>query len=237
MYLQNKYTNWYYSLIQTAQQRSAIVGYTENHHIIPRSLGGTNSKINLVRLTAREHFVCHILLTKMTTGNDYYKMSYALHMISNVKNIGEGRYIPNSRAYVYSKKLFKEAVCAYWTDEKRKEHSDKLRTITTGIKRSDETKAKMRNRVWTEKAIQSRLDNCLKSADARKGKPWTDNKRQSTLTAYLEKNLEIALKIIELHDTGISKLKVSQQLGVSWDKVKYSVLHREDFLTFNSKHR
>jgi orotate phosphoribosyltransferase-like protein len=55
------------------------------------------------------------------------------------------------------------------------------------------------------------------------------------LTTYIEKNLEIALKIIELHDTGLSKLKVSEQLGVSWDKVKYSVLHREDFLAYATK--
>jgi 5-methylcytosine-specific restriction endonuclease McrA len=58
MYLQNKYTRWYYNIIQRAQQRN-ISGYTEKHHIIPRSFGGSNQKENLVALTAREHFVCH----------------------------------------------------------------------------------------------------------------------------------------------------------------------------------
>jgi len=236
MYLQNKYTKWYYSLIQTAQQRPIIVGYTENHHIIPRSLGGNNSKINLVRLTAREHFVCHVLLTKMTTGNDYYKMSHALHMISNVKNIGEGRHIPNSRAYAYSRKLFKEALGAYWTNEKRKAHSDKLRIITTGVKRSDDMKEKMRNRVWTEKAVQSRLDNCLKNAAERKGQPWTDKKRQSTLNTYLEKNLDIALQIISSHDEGLNNLQISKKLEISWDKVKYSLQHRTDFEAYKLHH-
>lgn len=93
------------------------------------------------------------------------------------------------------------------------------------------------SKIWSEKAVQSRLDNCLKNADARKGKSWTNAHRKSRLETYIEKNLEIALKIIELHDTGLSKLKVSQQLGVSWEKVKYSVLHREDFLAFNAKCR
>jgi hypothetical protein len=93
------------------------------------------------------------------------------------------------------------------------------------------------SKIWSEKAVQSRLDNCLKNADVRKGKSWTNAHRKSRLETYIEKNLEIALKIIELHDTGLSKLKVSQQLGVSWEKVKYSVLHREDFLAFNAKCR
>lgn len=33
--------------------------YTEKHHIIPKSLGGDNSKTNLVVLTGRQHFICH----------------------------------------------------------------------------------------------------------------------------------------------------------------------------------
>jgi hypothetical protein len=77
MYLQNKYTKWYNSIIYSAKSRTAI-GYLEKHHIIPKSLGGPNSKDNLVKLTAREHFICHWLLTKMTTGQNKMKMCMAL---------------------------------------------------------------------------------------------------------------------------------------------------------------
>ena len=73
MYLTNKYTRWYYNIIQRAQTRT-ISGYTERHHIIPKSLGGSNDKANLVDLTAREHFVCHWLLPKMVEGIFKYKM-------------------------------------------------------------------------------------------------------------------------------------------------------------------
>jgi hypothetical protein len=245
MYLQNKYTQWYYNIIQQAQSRILSPDvYVEKHHIMPSSLGGNNSKSNIVRLTPREHFVCHLLLTKMTTGNALFKMKHAVSMLMNAKNIGRGRYIPSSRLYAYVKKCHLEAIKEGWSQEKRALHSKKLidyhttvdKTSPAYAARSTKISEWHKAKVWTEKAIQSRLDNCLKNAAARKGKPWSDNKRQSTLTTYLEKNLEIALKIIELHDTGISKLKVSQQLGVSWAKVKYSVLHCEDFLTFNSKH-
>jgi hypothetical protein len=162
----------------------------------------------------------------------------------NIKNIGKGRYVPSSRLYEYVKRCHLEAINESWTEEKRQQQSETLIKYNTTVNknspayiaRSAKISKYNKAKVWTEKAIQSRLDNCLKNATARKGKPWTDNKRQSTLTTYLEKNLEIALKIIELHDTGISKLKVSQQLGVSWDKVKYSLLHRSDFESHRLTH-
>ena len=89
-----------------------------------------------------------------------------------------------------------------------------------------------KSKVWTEKAVQSRLTNCLKNAALRKGKPWDDKKRRSTLNTYLEKNLELALKIIDLHDTGLNNLQISKKLNITWDKVKYSLLHRVDFESY-----
>lgn len=242
----NKYSKWYYSIVNNATTRDALKGYSEKHHIIPKSIGGSNSKENLVVLSAREHFVCHLLLTKMLSGDAKKKMIYAFWQLSNQKNLKQQRYSPSSKTYEIARKMFAENHSANMKQNHPLKNEDNKRkhqigvdlrgpTSVKGVKRSESMKEKMRNRVWTEKAIQSRLDNCLKNATARKGKPWTDNKRQSTLTTYLEKNLEIALKIIELHDTGLSKLKVSQQLGVSWAKVKYSVLHREDFLAYAAK--
>lgn len=36
--------------------------YGENHHIIPKCMGGKDTKDNLVRLTAKEHYLAHHLL-------------------------------------------------------------------------------------------------------------------------------------------------------------------------------
>lgn len=58
------YKNHYDTLIEHARDRK-IEDYTEVHHIVPRCIGGTDDKTNLVRLTAREHFVAHQLLVKM----------------------------------------------------------------------------------------------------------------------------------------------------------------------------
>ena len=103
MYLQNKYTRWYYNIVNAAQNRS-INGYVEKHHIIPKSLGGSNKKINIVSLTAREHFICHWLLTKMTHGQDKSKMCMALVMM-RASHRGHQRYNNKltSRVYDYIK--------------------------------------------------------------------------------------------------------------------------------------
>lgn len=63
--ISNKYSMWYYHIIKNRKLNPVTEGYTEKHHIIPRSLGGGESKENIICLTAREHFICHLLLTKM----------------------------------------------------------------------------------------------------------------------------------------------------------------------------
>jgi hypothetical protein len=84
MYLQNKYADWYWCLVQKAQNRVLpCETYVERHHIIPRSLGGKDDKNNIVVLTAREHLIAHRLLTKMTEGMAKKKMWYAVWWLTN----------------------------------------------------------------------------------------------------------------------------------------------------------
>lgn len=51
------YKNIYDKLINKALIRNINDLITESHHIIPRSLGGTDDLNNLVDLTLKEHFV------------------------------------------------------------------------------------------------------------------------------------------------------------------------------------
>lgn len=99
MYLANKYTLLYYQIINRGIQRYNLSGYLEQHHIIPKSLGGSNRKTNLVRLTAREHFICHWLLVKMLEGENLIKMKQAFWRMLVKGNPSQERYIPNSHTY------------------------------------------------------------------------------------------------------------------------------------------
>jgi hypothetical protein len=98
MFIENKYLRWYQNIIKNRQD-SPLSGYVEKHHIIPKSLGGTNKKSNLVSLSAREHYVCHRLLVKFTTGQDKVKMSFALRNIVSRENKYQTRHKITSRAY------------------------------------------------------------------------------------------------------------------------------------------
>ena len=95
----NKYKQWYTNITERAKNRH-LDSYTESHHIVPRSLGGGDEADNLVNLTAREHFVCHWLLVKMTTGQDHHKMLNALRMM-RAENPNQQRYTTKITARVY----------------------------------------------------------------------------------------------------------------------------------------
>lgn len=54
----HRYLDAYNILILRAKSRIINSNqYKEEHHIVPRSLGGTNTSDNFVRLTAKEHYL------------------------------------------------------------------------------------------------------------------------------------------------------------------------------------
>lgn len=104
IFINNKYTNIYFNIIKSAQIRDLLSGYSEKHHIIPKSLGGSNKKDNLVILTAREHFICHWLLTKMVLGQDKYKMWNAFSCMLYRETDSQQRYKISSKVFENIKK-------------------------------------------------------------------------------------------------------------------------------------
>jgi hypothetical protein len=100
--VESKYNRWYENLVIKAKNRAKPEGYTERHHIIPRSLGGSNSKDNLVDFTAREHYIAHLLLWKMKFSPKHHnKMTMALHIMVN----GSGNE-KQDRSYLVSARLY-----------------------------------------------------------------------------------------------------------------------------------
>lgn len=78
-----------------------IDGYSERHHILPRSFGGNNSKENLIRLTARQHFIAHKLLWNAYKGS---KMGRAYYYMCNLKSKNK-----SSKSYEEAKLIVAEA--------------------------------------------------------------------------------------------------------------------------------
>jgi hypothetical protein len=96
----NKYNKWYAAITSRGQNRQ-LTTYTESHHILPKSLGGTDLPNNITNLTAREHFICHWLLTKIyREGEEHWKMINALR-IMRAENKNQRRYENKITARVY----------------------------------------------------------------------------------------------------------------------------------------
>lgn len=85
--------------------------YTEKHHIMPLSLGGSNDKNNLVNLLAREHFICHLLLTKMYPEKsiEWVKMIKAFMMMYQSSSSHSNQRYSNNKWYEYLKINFSKA--------------------------------------------------------------------------------------------------------------------------------
>ena len=174
--IMNKYTRWYNQITERARCR-LTKDYTETHHVNPRSLGGTDDVENLVELTAREHFICHWLLTKMTTGEDRAKMIYALNGMKRSNKFAQ-RYETKITARVYES-LKKEFAIIHSANMKGREpwnrgipmteeQREKNRIAATGKKMSAESIAKRVAKVQGQKRSQETKD---KISAALKGKP------------------------------------------------------------------
>ncbi len=87
----------YYKIIEEARSLNRVKTknaikhncvYYESHHIIPKSIGGPNTRSNLVLLTPEEHYVCHSLLPDFCEGESKAKMTHAWNIINNVTKNG-----------------------------------------------------------------------------------------------------------------------------------------------------
>lgn len=83
-----------YDRIVERRKKEKPKGYKECHHIVPKCMGGSDEKQNIVELTAREHFICHLLLTRMYPNNP--KLWYALDAMITL-DLKKKRYTPSSR--------------------------------------------------------------------------------------------------------------------------------------------
>lgn len=131
------YRKIYDQLIERGKSRS-LEGYKERHHIVPRCMGGSDDKDNLVELTASEHYVAHQLLAKIYPDN--HKLSYAVHIMSS-KLAGR-----NNKSYEWIRKRVSIANSAVLTGKKRsprsKEWSAKLSAALTGKSQTLESNEK-----------------------------------------------------------------------------------------------
>lgn len=84
-----RYIKFINSRIELNKARPYNKSMYESHHILPKSMGGTDKKINRVNLTYREHYIAHLMLYMIYRNN---KMAYALLRMNNSKKINSHLY-------------------------------------------------------------------------------------------------------------------------------------------------
>lgn len=213
MFTDSKYTKWYFSIVNGARCRVSL-GYTELHHIIPKCLGGLDTDDNLVKLTAREHFVCHWLLTKMVSETkQQYQLWNAFSCMLYREKPGQERYKVSSKIFESIKlagsKIKSEHFTGEnnpmfgkrgvlspnfgkkWTEEQRKKssisHLGHTRSLESRKKQSEKMIGKKQTTEHIHKRSRSGEQNHMYG---KKLSPETIAKRTATLKANkLAKNL------------------------------------------------
>lgn len=155
-----KYEKIYNQIIERAKYR-VLEGYKEKHHIIPRCMGGTDEKDNLVDLTAREHFICHLLLTRIYPKHKGLRLS--IWNMCNVKRNYQGRYKPNSRLYEMIRTEYREHIKGENHPSYGRKHSEETRKKMSQIakKRFENSPGTFKGRTHSEET-RKKLSNNMK---------------------------------------------------------------------------
>lgn len=147
----------YQKRIKTTPKNNNYI-YYENHHIIPKCLCKNkqwkNFKTNLVLLTVKEHYICHILLTKIFPHNK--NLLYACWWMSKSKDINFLNYLKKQYSLIQSErasKLFKG---------KKKSREQTLKAIKTRLKKHKEEisqRMKGKNNIVYKEGVVNKIIN------------------------------------------------------------------------------
>ena len=220
------YQEKYYEIINNGLKEKPEIGYYEHHHIVPKSICPLlkNSKLNLIYLTAKNHFLAHYYIWKWFRDELHEKkwsrsMCYALSMmkgiISKSNNIDE-----LSKLYEEVKKDLRQARSEKMKDNKY--FMGKHHTEETKMRMSKTRKGNNHPMYGKHHSEESRK----KMSENRKGHiPW--NKGATGIFAG-EKHWNYGKHLSDETKKKISASKKGRHLGKLWyNNGVISVLARE----------
>lgn len=179
MLVTNKYSKYYHALCEKARARGPIDGYTEKHHIIPRSLGGSSDRSNLVTFTAREHYIAHMLLVKCTQGHALYKMINAWFRMSH----HSAKYI-NSRSFERARLSFKRTAGWATRGKTYEEIYGDVKAQVLRDHRSESKRAERKGKTW-EQIFGKETADRMKIIRGRQSSAWNKGRHHSDHTKQL----------------------------------------------------
>lgn len=167
--IDNKYTRWYIQICNRGLYRKCPIVYIERHHIVPRSINPIwiKEKENLVALTAKEHFIVHLCLTKMFEqySKQHYQMMKAVFFFK-LSNDDMNRY--NSKIYSILKEKYSKLNSKYANRVFSEERNQKISNALRGVPKTPE---------HIQKSVATRKHNNSYI-------PWNKNKSVKHITGF-----------------------------------------------------
>ena len=156
--INNHYFNRYRKFISNILRLNRVLDIKEQHHLIPKSLEGSDNKRNLIKLTPREHYICHYLLYKgiinPTTCRAFFYMSTSGRW---GKKLTSKQYEKLKIDFIYHQrhmskktriKISKSQIRRFKLNPKSNGMLNKNHRLNSKIKMSNSRKDKKCNRIW-----------------------------------------------------------------------------------------
>lgn len=238
---ENKYSIWYDALMKKARMRNLKKPY-ERHHVWPISCGG-DRKSETVKLTFREHFLAHWLLTKFVFGLNKYRMLFALAMMSNERS---GRRLCSSWQYVVARRSFAKAHRDWWSCLSSKEKEERRRVLSEQIKRQrldpeflqaqSSAVSKSAKIQWEDPEFSKKVREALGKANKKRwGEVQSDYERAEAWSEQAAKNARTGWENPEVRKRQIAARKIvfkepeyakanSERAKKQWDDPNFRIL-------------
>lgn len=198
------YHDFIENILSTRGRNGCGDEYHEEHHIVPKCMGGSNDKDNLIDLFADEHFVAHKLLAFENPDND--SLQRAFSTMAHVRRDGR-KYNVSEEDYAYIRLQNSQRLKQQWEDA---EYRMNMSDMMTELWKDPEFKEKA-TASWKSEKRRSGQSDLMKNLN---NDPNMIAKKTNALHKWCDKAVQ------QLDDDGnviaefVSATEASRQTGI-----------------------
>ena len=214
------YQKIYDDLIDSRRIRECQAdAYYEKHHIIMKSMGGTNDSSNIVSLTAREHFLAHWLLWRIHRNRS---ASFAFFSMCQFR-IDSRKLNFSSRAYEEAR--LSRSFTSISEETRNKMSIAKLGKIYSAEARKNMSKGKIGSIPWNKGKIDifSKETRELMSYSASHKSRRHFEFFSSSYLKHEDKFSTLQINILKLYTEGFTNTEISEKLSIKDYEIKNSL--------------
>lgn len=208
------YGRIYREFIADRRAKPVPQGYTEKHHIVPRSLGGGDDAENIITLTAEDHIFAHLLLAKAYGGKLWFPLTIMLKPARQLKILSRGKRARRIAALAKKKQSERQL------GQKRPDVSLALR----GKPKSDTARAAM-SAAAKGKVITA--ETRAKMSKANKGRKFTAERNAKIAKSKMGENNPAKRPEVRQKIAAKARFNSAGHRNPRYDKTIYSFRHED----------